>query len=71
MEPGPDLSVLDELETELGDVERALQRLEDGSYGTCELCGEAISEARLQARPATRLCSDDHPEGPLGPPPGP
>jgi DnaK suppressor protein len=60
MEPAPDLSILDDLEAELGDVEHALQRLQDGSYGTCEACGDAISESRLEARPATRWCRDDH-----------
>ncbi len=60
MEPEPDLSILDDLETELRDVEHALHRLEDGSYGTCEICGGAISEARLEASPATRLCREDH-----------
>jgi RNA polymerase-binding transcription factor DksA len=60
MDPGPDLSILDDLETELGDVEHALERLQDGSYGICELCGDPISESRLEALPATRACRDDH-----------
>jgi len=60
MEEDLDLSVLDELERELGDVDHALRRLDDGSYGTCEVCGEAISEARLAAAPATRVCREDH-----------
>ncbi len=60
MEPAPDLSVLEELETELHDVEHALHRLDDGTYGTCEVCGEAIGEARLEAAPATRVCREDH-----------
>jgi RNA polymerase-binding transcription factor DksA len=60
MEPAPDLSILDQLESELGDVEHALHRLDDGSYGTCEVCGDAISEARLEAAPATRVCREDH-----------
>jgi DnaK suppressor protein len=61
VEPGPDLSILDDLETELRDVEHALQRLEDGSYGICEVCGDAIGEGRLEAHPATRVCCEDHP----------
>jgi RNA polymerase-binding transcription factor DksA len=60
MEPAPDLSILDVLETELRDVEHALQRLEDGTYGSCEVCGEPISEVRLAASPATRFCREDH-----------
>jgi RNA polymerase-binding transcription factor DksA len=58
MEPAPDLSILDDAETELADVELALQRLEDGTYDRCECCGGAIEEARLAARPATRRCQE-------------
>jgi RNA polymerase-binding transcription factor DksA len=44
------------LQEQLDDVEHALKRLDDGSYGTCETCGEAIADARLEAMPATRFC---------------
>jgi len=54
-----DLSILERVEAELTDVEHALQRLDDGTYGTCEACGRPIDEARLEAMPATRLCVDD------------
>ncbi len=37
-------------------IEEALRRLEDGSYGVCEECGEMIGTARLKARPVTTLC---------------
>ncbi len=37
-------------------IQAALQRIEDGTYGVCEECGEDISLARLKARPVTRLC---------------
>jgi DnaK suppressor protein len=37
-------------------IKEALQRLEQGTYGICEECGEEISEARLEARPVARLC---------------
>lgn len=40
----------------IGKIQRALQRIEDGTYGICEECGEDISLARLKARPVTRLC---------------
>jgi RNA polymerase-binding transcription factor DksA len=36
--------------------ERALARLQDGTYGQCEVCGEAIGKARLQAFPRATLC---------------
>lgn len=37
-------------------IEEALQRIEDGSYGVCETCGEDIGVERLRARPVTTLC---------------
>jgi RNA polymerase-binding transcription factor DksA len=54
-----DLSILDNIEGELADVEHALQRLDDGSYGTCEACGKPIDDERLEALPATRFCLED------------
>ncbi len=40
----------------LRDVEDALAKLADGTYGSCESCGGPIPEARLEAKPAARLC---------------
>ncbi len=40
----------------LGQVERALRRIETGSYGVCESCGNPIGKARLQAFPRATLC---------------
>jgi DnaK suppressor protein len=40
----------------LEQIEAALERIEDGSYGQCEECGHAISRARLDAIPYTALC---------------
>jgi DnaK suppressor protein len=37
-------------------VNAALERIEDGTYGVCEECGEEISIPRLKARPVTTLC---------------
>lgn len=37
-------------------IQEALQRIDDGTYGYCEECGEDIGIARLKARPMTRLC---------------
>lgn len=51
-------TALDEVEVELADVERALRRLDDGTYGTCEACGGAIADEDLAARPAARLCAE-------------
>ena len=43
----------------LDEVELALRKLDDGSYGVCEVCGEPIGAARLSAIPWARLCIDD------------
>ena len=40
----------------LAEVDHALTKLEAGTYGTCERCGEPISPARLEAMPAARYC---------------
>ena len=40
----------------LDKIEKALRKIEDGSFGTCEECGEEISIKRLEARPETTLC---------------
>jgi DnaK suppressor protein len=42
----------------LTEVERALEKIESGKYGTCESCGGPIAPARLEAMPATRYCID-------------
>jgi RNA polymerase-binding transcription factor DksA len=46
-------------ETQLADVDRALGKLDDGRYGFCETCGNAIPDQRLEARPAARYCLED------------
>jgi RNA polymerase-binding protein DksA len=43
----------------LADIETALRRLDDGSYGTCVVCGKPIADERLQAVPWATLCIDD------------
>ena len=45
-----------ELQGQLQQVDRALERLEAGTYGDCTGCGEAIDLGRLEALPATPLC---------------
>jgi RNA polymerase-binding protein DksA len=45
-------------EAVLGAIDRALARIEDGSYGTCQRCGKPIAEERLEARPWAELDID-------------
>lgn len=54
----PDLTILTRIEGELADVDRALTRIDEGTYGTCEVCGEVIEDARLEAEPATTRCAE-------------
>lgn len=54
-----DLSLLEQVEAELTDIEHALERLEEGTYGTCEACGKPIGDERLEAVPAARFCLED------------
>ena len=42
----------------LEEIEDALVKLDAGTYGSCESCGNAIGEVRLEAMPAARLCID-------------
>jgi DnaK suppressor protein len=44
---------------QLGQIEAALARIEDGSYGRCAICGKPIGEERLRAVPWATLCIDD------------
>ena len=39
-------------------ISEAIKRIDDGTYGVCELCGEEISEKRLEVRPVTTCCSE-------------
>ncbi len=51
------LEALDDVgRAELGALQGALRRLEDGSYGDCVACGEGIAPARLQAVPVALRC---------------
>ena len=47
---------LEGAERDVEDVERALDRLDQGTYGTCEVCGEPIGDDVLAASPTTRTC---------------
>ena len=57
---------LEEVAARLGAVERALDAVRDGSYGSCERCGQPVEEDRLAADPAELVCGAC-----AGPAPGP
>jgi DnaK suppressor protein len=50
------LTLIEQANQRLADVERALARIDDGSYGTCERCGDPIAQPRLEARPMSVRC---------------
>ncbi len=41
---------------QLAEVENALKKFDEGTYGLCEVCGQPIPPARLEALPQARLC---------------
>jgi len=51
-----DLSLTENVKDLLKRVDEALERIENGTYGTCEMCGERIQEERLKALPYANLC---------------
>jgi DnaK suppressor protein len=53
------VAVHDRLQVTRADVVRALEKLDDGTYGTCDVCGRPIPEGRLEALPWAVLCVED------------
>ena len=53
------VGVHDKLQLTLADVDRALAKLADGSYGTCDMCGKPVGDERLEALPWAVLCVED------------
>jgi RNA polymerase-binding protein DksA len=51
-----DFSLLEQLEAELEELDRALQKIDEGTYGICESCGQEIAAERLEVLPGTRFC---------------
>jgi RNA polymerase-binding protein DksA len=47
------------VEREISQIKQALQRIDDGTYGTCTACGKPIGIERLEAYPWASLCIDD------------
>ncbi len=55
-EEGENRALAAQLRDQLDDIERALAKLDDGTYGTCEVCGQPIGADRLEAVPTARFC---------------
>ena len=55
-EQGEHRAMVGHLQDSLRDVTIALGKLDEGTYGKCEECGEEIAEARLEAMPSARYC---------------
>src|SRR5918996_2894566 len=53
-EQGETKALLNQLNDQLDEIEHALAKFDNDTYGLCEVCGNPISDARLEAMPATR-----------------
>lgn len=49
-------AILNQLETRYNEIKQALERIANGKFGICEVCGEAIEKERLDANPAATTC---------------
>ena len=49
-------ALLQQAAVRLADLDAALARLDDGTYGACQRCGDDIAPGRLEARPSARTC---------------
>jgi RNA polymerase-binding transcription factor DksA len=49
-------AILKQLEIQFNEVKKALKKIEDGTYGVCEVSGEPIEKERLEAYPAASTC---------------
>ena len=51
-----DVGVADSLNASLERIDRALEKVAEGTYGTCDVCGKEIPPARLEAQPESAVC---------------
>ncbi|MEX1028401.1 MAG: TraR/DksA C4-type zinc finger protein [Candidatus Paceibacterota bacterium] len=58
-EYGEHVAILEQLEIRFNEVKDALERVEEGTYSVCTVCGKQIEEERLEANPAARTCKAD------------
>lgn len=63
MDDVPEEAVLLRVQAQLDGVETALRRLDEGVYAKCEVCGSAIDDGLLTARPVARRCLEHPDEG--------
>lgn len=61
-ERGKDLALNETVERRLQEINFALERMEKGEYGICQVCGKEISFDRLEAVPTATYCVDHHPQ---------
>ena len=54
-----EITIIESLEAQLNEIDAALSRIDDGTYGKCEACGKPIGDERLEARPTARFCIED------------
>jgi RNA polymerase-binding protein DksA len=54
-----DLSIENNVRDLMGKIDRALSRMEEGTYGVCSRCGKPIEKARVKALPYVDLCIKD------------
>lgn len=52
------ITMVEQLRVRREDIQRALEKLDEGTYGKCESCGKEIPAERLEAVPAATLCVD-------------
>ena len=52
------IGLVESLKHRLDDIDSALAKIGDGTYGTCEVCGNDIGEARMEFRPTSTRCVD-------------
>ena len=52
------LGIVENLTKLLADVDQALAKVDDGTYGLCKECGKEIGAARMEFRPTSRYCVD-------------
>jgi DnaK suppressor protein len=57
-EQGENQALLNQFHDQLEEVQHAISKFDEGTFGLCEVCGKPIADARLEAMPATRFCID-------------